>query len=239
MPEYKRVQKWPGWRGSTADVAELAELAYDVGVSAAGGEKDLSFSVGVEMPGVEESFRSPSEVRAGLSTVDVAQVTLITIWASVWDSHLPRYQMHLMLTSSGINLSVQGENRTMVDGSLAQAREALDRGRRRGVDRMSTITPWLFGTGCGLALGGSLLGAGEEELQPVPTAMTLLALALMMAVATAWACRRWLIPRFELVQAGHPTRWERHRRRAITGALAVGGILLAAVAEALTGTLLG
>jgi len=125
---YKRDRDWPRARGSISKVADIARAAREA-VAAIPHEdgEPPSFSMTVEMPGVEDSFTSEAEFSAGVADYPLSRLGVTIIARSGWKA-ASEGSVVVYLGSGGASarMYVTGSDRRWVDGTAAIMREAME-----------------------------------------------------------------------------------------------------------------
>lgn len=229
------------WVGTLDDVALLMRQCRDLLRATSGGAG--SGNVVVQQPGLTLEYEEPDEFGAETSERDRSRIRSISYRCSAARDEGRSTAIALEISPSGlgapVSLTVDGPDRTIVEGLRTQIAETMDDGRR---------FPGVAGGSIGIgisAVGGlvalALIAAGRlnawtpgyvERTGETWSALIVVGTcALLIAVlAVAWPI---LFPGFEWLASDRRTRWDRSRRWVIRVAGAIAVSVVAGVIVAL------
>lgn len=168
---HKAEERVGRWKGTLADVFELARAAERFVAQEAKGE-ELSVYVLVAQPGFDSGFEDLASFEQGVTDADIPNITRIRVSISYRQAFVEAGQIGVdMFRRSGANLDVTGSNPTWVRGASGEMRELLERGHRKWAERLDK-TVWIVGVVLvvGLGIAGTV---GRDHVRAWPLAARL------------------------------------------------------------------
>ena len=225
-----RTEEWGRWVGSTHDIAELTVAATELVRQYLNAPPRVRIEVA--LPGLDGEYEGPEEFTQEIRDTDLPRVERLVVSVG---SHFRGDPLAITVRfqkTLGTTLTVEGADRTMVEGAAARLQQRLEeRGARRYVD------PSVYGVGAGCVALITVLGLAAAGPGPSPQEqadLTALEFGIGMAITAVIACfaiavykfMGWVMPRLEIVPVGGKSRWRRVRGKVWT----VSGLVATTVA---------
>jgi len=220
-----------------ADVAQIARLAETL---VANVRNNASVDISVETRIVDTEYLDVDEFESDVSDFELAAIDSISV--RIYDGGESGWRIRLWFgkRSPVVLLHVSGPERTFVMGAAEQVREAINDRRRR-----PRYGPEQLGRAAAIAVGAVLMAiaafAAFRVYDEWDYRFVNLLLASGLAIPASFAVSSWVESRFphlELVPSDGQTLAERVRRRINRWALALAGLVIAAVVTALVAKIL-
>jgi hypothetical protein len=208
VPTFKRDHDWKRWAGTTEDIATLA-IAVEGALLAAAPEEplDTSFTISVQMPGMEEEYATPAEFSEGATALDLGAVTSISVRAIYVGPSRGNINITFTRLSSAVRVYVSGNDQRWVNGTFVELDELLEPGSRWTPSALGYLFFALPLSGVALVW---LLPLDRSAWRLAGFVVDLALLGLALLAGAGWAgLLEPLFPTLDLVPTGGQTRSQR------------------------------